>query len=128
VILAYVDRIDLGHDAVFGIRDAGHALVGVVHVAMDGDCAELGLSVLAGHRRRGVAEVLFNRAVTHARNRSVAEILMHCAADNAPILQLARKFGMRFTLRGGEVAARLGLQPAFTVPIARGFTALSLAA
>lgn len=128
VIAAYVDRIDLGHDAVFGVRDAEHALVGAVHVAMADDHAELGLSVLAAHRRRGVGSALFQRAVSHARNRSVPKILMYCAADNLPIMRLVQKFGMDIASRGGDVVARLDLRPALVAPIAREFAGLSLAA
>ena len=44
VIAAYVDRIDFGHGAVFGVHGHRRVLVGAVHVAFEGDLAELGLS------------------------------------------------------------------------------------
>ena len=127
-IAGYVDRIDLDCDAVFVIRDAEHELVGAMHVAMSDDYAELGLSVLSAHRRRGVGHALLNRALSHARNRSVDRIVMHCAADNTPILRLARKFDMDIVARGGEAIARLDVRPAFTLPIPRERMPLPLAA
>jgi ribosomal protein S18 acetylase RimI-like enzyme len=126
-IAGYVDRIDLDSDAVFVVRDAEHVLAGAVHVAM-GDDAELGVSVLPAHRGRGVAHALLNRAVSHARNRSADRVVMHCAADNVPILRLARKFGMDIAARGGEATARLDVRPAFSMPVARDFMPLSMAA
>lgn len=119
-IAGYVDRIDLDCDAVFVVRDAEQVLAGAVHVAM-GDDAEVGISVLPAHRGRGVAHALLNRAVSHARNRSVDRVVMHCAADNLPIMRLARKFGMDILARGGEAIARLDVRPAFSMPIARDF-------
>jgi len=124
VIAAYVDRIDLRDDAVFGARDAECAIVGVMHLAMDGDDAELGLSVLGGHRRRGVGLSLVNRALSHARNRSVARIVMYSSADNVPVLGLAHKLGMDVTLHRGEVIARLDLPPSSsTTPLAYALAA-----
>jgi GNAT superfamily N-acetyltransferase len=109
VIAAYVDRINLGCDAVFAVRDAEHLLVGAMHVAISDDHAELGLSVLPAQRRRGIGQALVERAVSHARKCCVPEILLHCAADNMPILRLARKCGMDIAARGGEAIAHLGV-------------------
>jgi GNAT superfamily N-acetyltransferase/uncharacterized protein YjiS (DUF1127 family) len=67
-IASYVDRIDFDHDAVFGAHDDQLALVGAAHIAFEQDLAEIALSVLPAHRRRGVASALFTRAVAH-RNR-----------------------------------------------------------
>ena len=51
-IAQYVERIDFDHDAVLGVYDDALTLIGVVHVAFSGDSAELGLSILPGHRGR----------------------------------------------------------------------------
>ena len=70
-IAHYVDRIDFECDAVFGVHDDRLALIGVAHVAFSDGLAELGLSVLSGHRECGVGTALIGRAVEHARNRSI---------------------------------------------------------
>src|SRR5215472_5687428 len=49
-IEAYVAGIDFGRDAVFGVFDDELALIGVAHVGFLADAAELGISVLPGHR------------------------------------------------------------------------------
>ena len=112
-IAAYVDRIDFDRDAVFGIRDGRLDLVGVAHVAFDDDLAELALSVLPGHRGRGVGSALFERAVAHARNRSTPKLFMHFLAGNAPIMRIAQKFGMDIFACAGSADAYLRLIPGF---------------
>ena len=88
-IAAYVERIDFERGAVFGIVDDTLALAGVAHLALTGDVAELGISVLPEHRGRGAGEALFARATAHARNRSTARLFMHCLAENAAMMHIA---------------------------------------
>src|SRR4051812_33824767 len=78
LIAQYVGRIDFDRDAAFGVHDMSLVLVGVAHVAVVDDYAELGLSVLPGHRGQGVGSALFERGAAHARNRSVPRLYMHC--------------------------------------------------
>ena len=116
-IASYVDRINFAHDAVFGVHDDRLALVGAAHVAFVDDLAEIALSVLPAHRRRGVGSALFRRALAHARGRSVPRLFMHFLSGNAPIMRIARRFGMDIVARAGD--ASLELQPKF-VPNAFG--------
>jgi len=111
-IAAYVEGIDFGRDAVFGIHDPELVLVGAVHVAVVDDLAELGLSVLPAHRRRGIGSALFERAAAHVRNRSIPRLLMHFLADNGPIMRMARRFGMHIVTSAGDADAQLELRPA----------------
>ena len=109
---AYVARIDIGQDGLFAVQDEALALVAVVHVAVTGEAAELGLSVLPGARGRGLGNALFRRAMTFLRNRGVREVFVHCLSENGAMMHLARKNGMRIVYSGGESDARLELQPA----------------
>jgi GNAT superfamily N-acetyltransferase len=118
VIAAYVDRIDFIRDAVFGVRDDRQELVGVAHLALDGDLAEVGLSVLPAHRGRGLGSALFERAMAHARNRRVPRLIMHFLWSNAPILRIARRFRMSIVGHAGDVNARLELPPASLASLA----------
>ena len=112
-VAAYIEGIDFGRDAVFGIRDPDRVLVGAVHVAFEDNLAELGLSVLPAHRRRGIGSALFKRAAAHVRNRSIPRLLVHFVADNGPIMRMARRFGMHIvTSAGGDADAQLELRPA----------------
>jgi RimJ/RimL family protein N-acetyltransferase len=107
----YVDGIDVARDAVIGVRDGGE-LAGVTHVALFDGAAELGLSVLPGHRRRGIASAMFDRGVLHARNRGVVELFMHCLSENQAMRHIARKAGMRILVEGTDTDAWIELPPA----------------
>jgi hypothetical protein len=109
-IAAYVARIDFVQDGVFGARDEALGLVGVVHAGVSGAEAELGLSVLPAARAEGIGGSLFVRAMSHLRNRGVREVLVHCLSENAAMLHLARKHGMRLVHQGTESRARLAIE------------------
>lgn len=111
---AYVDRIDLVQDAVFGVFDARSAIVGAAHVVFEDGKAELGLSVLAGHRRQGAGSTLFRRAVVQARIRGATELFMHFQTTNMSVLYFAQKIGMDIVVHGIESNARLQL-PSFSL-------------
>jgi GNAT superfamily N-acetyltransferase len=109
---SYVDRIDFDTDAVFGVHDDELALAGVAHVGFTGDLAELGVSVLTPHRGHGIGSALLTRAADHVRNRFVTRLFMHCLAENATMLHIARKLGMKICIDTGEADAFLKLPPA----------------
>lgn len=106
------ERIDFGRDAIFAIAGEDLCLVAVVHVAHYEGRAELGLSVLSGHRGRGLGNALFARAVMHLRNRGIREVFVHCLAENGAMMRLARRNRMRLARGGGEADATLVLAPA----------------
>ena len=92
-INAYVDKIDFDRDAVFGVFDDNLKLTGVAHLALDPehDTAELGVSVLPGHRGQGIGTALFKRAEAHARNHYIKILFMHCITENQPMMHIAGK-------------------------------------
>jgi RimJ/RimL family protein N-acetyltransferase len=108
-IARYVDRIDFERDAVFGVHDDRLALVGVAHLAFSDELAELGLSVLSGHRGLGAGTSLIERAVEHARNRSIRRLFMHCLTENAAIIRIAQRIDMDVVTVAGEADAHLEL-------------------
>jgi GNAT superfamily N-acetyltransferase len=108
----YVSRIDFARDGLFGVHDANLDLLAVVHVAVTDAAAELGLSVAPGMRGRGLGNALFVRAVMCMRNRGLREVFVHCITENAAMMHLARKHGMRVIQSGSESDARLALAPA----------------
>jgi GNAT superfamily N-acetyltransferase len=116
-VQAYVERIDFRGDGIFAVHDDGTQIVAAVHVAFTGESAELGLSVLPGHRGLGLGAALFTRAVTHLRNRGAREVFVHCLAENGAMMHLARKHRMGIVHGGSEADARLAVDPpdAFTM-------------
>ena len=111
-VRAYAARIDFERDAVFGFYDDALHLVGAAHVARGGGHAELGVSVLPGHRGRGIGGALLARAHLRARNWGVRALFMHCLTENAAMMHLARRQDMEIVAESGEADAWLRLSPA----------------
>jgi GNAT superfamily N-acetyltransferase len=111
-VRAYLTRIDFEQDAVFGVVDDDLHLLGAAHLARGNDHAELGISVLEGHRSRGIGGALLARAHLHARNWGVHALFMHCLSQNRAMLHLARRHGMDVVGKQGEADAWLKLAPA----------------
>ncbi len=111
-IESYVARLDFERDGLFAVQDEALELLAVVHVAVTGESAELGLSVVERARGKGLGTVLFRRAVTFLRNRGTPEVFVHCLSENGAMMHLARKSGMRIVYSGGESDGRLAIEPA----------------
>jgi GNAT superfamily N-acetyltransferase len=126
-IVNYVERIDFDADAVFGVHDDELALAGVAHVGFTGDLAEIGVSVLTAQRGRGIGSALLARAAEHVRNRFVTRLFMHCLAENATMLHIARKLGMSICIDTGEADAFLKLAPGDPASVAGEFVGQRLA-
>jgi GNAT superfamily N-acetyltransferase len=107
-----VGRIDFGRDAVFGANDDNLELVAAAHLAYNRVDGELGVSVLPGHRGRGLGSALFARAHTHARNLGLRVLFVHCLAENGTMMHIAQRQGMRVMTAGDEADAFLDLEPA----------------
>ena len=114
---AYVAGIDFGRDDVFGIFNRQLRLIAMAHLARANDaevraCAEFGVSVDATYRGRGYGDLLFARAVAHARNHGVQLLFIHALSENAAMLHMARKAGAMLEREGSETEAYLRLPPA----------------
>lgn len=114
---AYAAQLDFEHDQIFGTFDRRLRLVALGHLALGSDTdtgdatghGELGLSVLASARGRGLGTRLFEHAVMHARNRGVHTLHIHLARDNTPMLAIVQRAGARIALDGSEALAVLPL-------------------
>ena len=122
-IADYVAGIDFGRDAVFGVFDDELNLAGAAHLARAEEHAELGVSVLPAHRGHGIGGALLERAHTHARNWGIGTLFMHCLTENAAMMHLARKQGMRIAAASGEADAHLALAPASPASFAQALLA-----
>lgn len=108
-IEGYVKAIDLERDELFGLFDDSRVLIGVAHVALSDDTAELGVSVREGERGHGAGQALFTRAAAYARDLGISKLFMHCLAENAAMIRIARKAGMSVVVDTGDADAYLVL-------------------
>lgn len=106
-LMQYVDSIDFGHDAVFGVFDDRLELAGVAHLGLRGEIAEFGVSVVPGHRGEGIGTALYRRAYEYCRNHRIRTLFVHCLHENAAMMHIARKAGMEIVLEANEVEAYL---------------------
>jgi RimJ/RimL family protein N-acetyltransferase len=85
------------HAAVFVAEEDGR-IVGRLSVARDPHpasfhVADLGLMVVASHRRRGIGRALLQQAVDWAAQSRVRKLELHVFPHNAPAIALYESFG-----------------------------------
>jgi GNAT superfamily N-acetyltransferase len=115
-LAAYVAKLDLSRDGVYVVRDGRQRILGAAHVALAGNRAEVGVSVLADARNQGLGTRLLRQAADFARSRQAVRIDMHFLAENKGMQQVARKCGMQIQTQAGESEAWLMLPGAEAGP------------
>jgi GNAT superfamily N-acetyltransferase len=101
----YVEGIDLTRDAVFVVTDVNLAIIGAAHLAREGGHAQLGMSVLPQSRGQGIGGALLARCAAHARSWSMRVMFMNCLVENAAMMHLARKQGLKIAVSGADAEA-----------------------
>lgn len=116
-IRRYVEHLDFERDEIFGIFNRKLELIAASHLAFipepgTAPGAEFGVSVLKKARGRGYGSLLFERAVTHARNEGVELMFIHALSENTAMIKIARNAGAALERAGSETEAYLRLPPA----------------
>ena len=101
----YVEDIDLTRDVVFVVTDTNLAIIGAAHLAREDGHAQLGMSVLPHSRRQGIGGSLLTRCAARARNWGMQVMFMNCLVENAAMMHLARKQGLKIAVSGAEAEA-----------------------
>jgi RimJ/RimL family protein N-acetyltransferase len=101
----------------FGCEDQDGNLIAACHAAVKGDDAELGCSVDKQYRGCGLAQEMFDRAVTWLRTQGIKEVFMHCLTENQVMRHIARKNDMTIVSEYGDSDATVGIQPATTATV-----------
>lgn len=102
-VAAYAGRIDFARDLCLAIVEADGRLSGVIHLAVHGQVAELGASVLPGWRRQGRARRLFAAALDAAAVLGIREV--HLATGHPAARHICG--GLGYSLREGAAYPRL---------------------
>jgi GNAT superfamily N-acetyltransferase len=98
----YANTIDFAVDAVFVIYGTGAVPTASAHLSHGIGYAELGLSVLEGHRGQGLGSALFEQSLRTCTHWSISQLFTHCFVNNRPMVRLARKYGMKVIVNGAE--------------------------
>ena len=101
----YVEAIDLTRDVVFVVTDTDLAIIGAAHLAREDGHAQLGISVLPRSRRQGIGGGLLARCTARARNWGMRVMFMNCLVENAAMMRLAHKQGLKIAVSGAEAEA-----------------------
>lgn len=116
-IQKYVDSLDFARDEIYGIFNRALKLIAVAHLALCADSmhvssAEFGVSVNLDVRGKGYGALLFDRAMTHARNQGISMMFIQALSENAAMLKIATNAGAEVVRHGSESEAHLALPPA----------------
>lgn len=95
----------------FGVDHIDGHLVAACHAAINNSEAELGCSVDPDFRNQGLAQFMFDRAVTWLRTRGINEVFMHCLTENAAMRHIAKKNSMAVVSSYGESDAKVHIEP-----------------
>jgi GNAT superfamily N-acetyltransferase len=106
----YCSRWHFGRDVVMGAFE-GDRLVGLIHLPVydepTGAVGEIGVSVAADSRSRGIATQIAARVVLRARRLGLARVYIHFLTRNRPMGLLARAFTDDVTVDEDESHARI---------------------
>jgi GNAT superfamily N-acetyltransferase len=104
-----VDRWEDNHHKhkIFGIENDDLEIVGVAHISLEDDPAELAFSVLKECQGRGMGDALMARAIEYCQNRGITHGCMLCLGHNDPIKKLARKHNVLVTTDHGDAMGEI---------------------
>jgi len=109
VLDAYIAGIDFRECVVLGVFSDDLELVGTAHLISQKQGWELGLSVLADARNRGIGTLLLRRSIQQARLGGANRILVHCLSENHALMRLVRKVGAEVVECAGEADGIIAL-------------------
>lgn len=113
-VCAYVGRMRFGSDAVFGLIDAGGAVVGLAHGCLYEDRGkpqiEAAFSIDAPLRGQGFGTRLMALLADFAARRGAALVGM-CHVRNLPMRRIFERGGLTLTREDDELHARCDAAP-----------------
>ena len=94
---------------VFAIENEDLEVVGVAHISLEEDPAELAFSVLKECQGQGMGDALMKRAIAYCQNHSIKHGCMVCLGSNDKIKKLARKNGILVKTEYGDASAEIAI-------------------
>jgi RimJ/RimL family protein N-acetyltransferase len=114
-IQEYVEKSFNEESKWFGVDHIDGYLIAACHAAIFNGEAELGCSVNPDYRNQGLAQSMFERAVTWLRTKGITTVFMHCLTENRAMRHIASKNDMVVMSEHGETDAEVEVEPATPV-------------
>jgi GNAT superfamily N-acetyltransferase len=111
-IVAYAESLLQSIGSVFVVVEPPPDISGVLHLDFTGCCAEVGLSVSAWARGKGIGSLLLERTRRVAAARGVRILFVRNLNFNTALRRLAHRLGMQVACTPGARSARLELPAA----------------
>lgn len=92
---------------IFAIENEDLEIVGIAHISLEDDPAELAFSVLKECQGQGMGDALMKRAIEFCQNHSIKTGCMVCLGSNDKIKSLARKHGILVKTEHGDASAEV---------------------
>lgn len=110
LVKRYVDTLGRRGDILLGATQDG-VLTGFSHCALRNGTAEIGISLLPEARGTGLASRLFSASISEAAFLGAFRVVISCEMDNAAMIALARRHGMRITSSCGQTDGEIEVAP-----------------
>ncbi len=115
----YVNKSFEQESKWFGVDHIDGHLVATCHAAIHNGEAELGCCVDEDFRGEGLAQQMFDRAVTWLRTKGITNVFMHCLTENAAMRHIARKNDMTVFSEYGDTDANVEVEPATPLTVVK---------
>ena len=109
-IIKYVKNAFGDNSQWFGCIANGK-IVSACHASIHNKEGELGCSVNPEYRGQGLAQEMFDRAITYLRSNGVTNVYMHCLTENEVMRHIAKKNRMTIVSCYGESNATIKVEP-----------------
>lgn len=94
---------------VFAIENEDLEVVGIAHISLEDNPAELAFSVLQECQGQGMGDALMKRAIAYCQNHNIKTGCMVCLGSNDKIKKLARKNNILVKSEYGDASAEVSI-------------------
>lgn len=94
---------------IFAIENSDLEVVGIGHISLEDEPAELAFSVLKECQGQGMGDALMKRTVEYCQNHNIKTGCMVCLGSNDKIKSLARKHGVLVKTEHGDASAEVAI-------------------
>lgn len=94
---------------LFAIENEDLEVVGIAHISLEEEPAELAFSVLKEYQGQGMGDALMKRAIGYCQNHNIKHGCMVCLGSNDKIKKLARKNNILVKTEHGDASAEIAI-------------------